>query len=273
MKRRVLSLSLALLALPTVALAQDKAEPDPGYEAPPLPPKPAPRPLEVVVTPSSAETPPASEATQPRVEGPPRYDFIRVNGGFKMGYVGDRAFDAFSSTDVLPQLSLDGTYTLVTIGRLALAAGAGWDVGGSHAKLRGNDAYLTTHRLYVPVEARVHFRSFYLFGKVAPGAAAMAGWIKDASAPSGEVSRTGWAFSTDASAGASFLLGPRSDLDKRGVRIWATPEMGYAFTGGAPMRLDPGRDTEDQLGADQGTRVGSLALSGLFWRASIGFSY
>ena len=272
MKRVVLLMSLPLLLVSSVAFAQEK-EIDPGYDAPALPQKPAPQPTEIVASPPTVNVAPTPDADRPQPEGSPRFDFIRANAGLKLGYIGSRAYDTFAENDVLPQASIDGTYTFLTSGRLALAAGAGWDVGGSHAKLRGNDAYLTAHRLYVPIEARLHFRSWYAFAKASPGAAAMVGWVKEPSAPNGEISRTGWAFATDASLGASFLLGPRTNLDKRAVRFWATPEIGYAFTTAATMRMDPGRDENDQLGTDQHTALRSLALSGLFWRASVGFTF
>ncbi len=280
MKRAFGLLSLPLLLCSSLAFAQEQpSEPqkepakeiDPGYDAP-APPPPSSQPV-LPAAPTVNVEPMAPDADRATPEGPPRFDFIRANAGLKLGYIGNRAYDTFSSDDVLPQASIDGTYTFLTSGRLALAAGAGWDVGASHAKLRGGDAYLTAHRLYVPIEARLHFRSWYAFGKVSPGAAGMVGWVKDASAPSGEISRTGWAFSTDASVGASVLLGPRSNLDKRGVRFWLTPEVGYAYTTAATMRMDPGRDENDQLGVDQHTGLRSLALSGFFWRASVGFTY
>src|SRR5262249_14359661 len=156
---------------------------------------------------------------------------------------------------------------LLTSGKLVLAAGAGWDVGNRSDPMRGFPTSLTTHRLHVPIEARWNFATWiYGFGKVAPGAAAMVAEVKDGT--SGQrLSATGWAFSADASVGASFLLGPTGHHEKRRVRIWATPEVGWAFTTRADLSANPNREGSDILGSDEDTKLRSLALSGFFWRA------
>ncbi|MBX3208006.1 MAG: hypothetical protein KF764_23365 [Labilithrix sp.] len=224
----------------------------------------------IYANPTPAERPPADRAA---IEGPPRHDLIRINMGLRIGYVPSRGFDTFASNDVLPQFSIDGTYPLLSVGKLVLGAGVGWDVGGRSDKVRGFDASLTTHRLYVPIEGRWHWSpGLALFGKVSPGAVAAMATVEDPSAPN-ELSATGWAFSADASVGASILLGPRQHMDKRSVRFWVTPEIGYSVTTNAPLRGNPGRDEKDLLGSDESTNLRSLALSGLFWRASIGTTF
>jgi hypothetical protein len=206
------------------------------------------------------------------VEGAPRYDLVRINAGVRMGYLPNRGFDTFASNDVLPQFSIDGTYPLLTQGKLVLAAGLGWDVGGRTGKVRGFESTLTAHRLYVPLEGRYHFKPWLFgFGKVSPGAAAMIAGVNDAAA--NNVSSTGWAFAADASVGASILMGPRSSYDKRSIRFWVTPEIGYAYTTNAPLRANPGRDEQSMLGSDENTNLRALALSGFFWRASIGTTF
>ena len=77
----------------------------------------------------------------------------------------------------------------------------------------------------------------------------------------------------DASIGGSILLGPRQHPDKRTVRFWLTPEIGYAYTTNAPIRPNPGRAEKDLLGSDENTQLGKLALSGIFWRASVGTTF
>jgi hypothetical protein len=216
---------------------------------------------------------PAVMPDRPAAEGPPRYDLVRVNVGFRVGYVPGRAFDTFASNDVLSQFSIDGTYPLLTRGKLVLGAGLGWDFGGRSDQLRGFTASLATHRLYVPIEGRWHFApGFSAFGKVSPGAVAALTSVEDPSA-SNELSSTGWAFSADASIGASILMGPRKHMDKRAVRFWLTPEIGYAFTTRAPVHQNPGRDEKDLLGSDENTNLRSLALAGFFWRASVGTTF
>mgnify|MGYP001348430387 CR=1 FL=1 len=215
---------------------------------------------------------PARDRAAP--EGPPRYDLVRVNAGVRVGYLPSRGFDAYSPNDVLEQFSIDGTYPLLRRGSLVLGAGLGWDFGASSDRVRGFESSVTAHRLYVPLEARWHPSPWvFAFGKLSPGAAAVIASVKESSSP-GELSGTGWAFSADASVGASILMGPRNKLDKRGVvRFWLTPEVGYAYTTNASLAVNAGRDEKELLGTDEDTRLRSLALSGLFWRASIGATF
>jgi hypothetical protein len=213
------------------------------------------------------------DADRAAPEGAPGYDLVRINLGLRIGYLPSRAFDTFASNDVLPQFSIDGTYPLFTSGRLVLGAGVGWDVGGRSDKVRGFDSSLTAHRLYVPIEGRWYVSpGLAVFGKVSPGAVAALATVHDPSAPK-ELSATGWAFSADASVGASVLMGPRQNMEKRAVRFWVTPEIGYAVTTRAPLRGNPDRDEKDLLGSDESTNLRSLALSGFFWRASVGTTF
>lgn len=218
---------------------------------------------------AEAPAPPEHPATPAR----PRHDLVRVNAGLRIGYVTSRGFDAFASNDVLAQFSIDGTYPLYTRGRVVLGAGLGWDVGGRSDRLRGFDSTLTTHRLYVPVEARYHLLpSLLVFGKLSPGAAVAIATIEDPSSPR-ELSATGWAFSGDASVGASILLGPRAKMERRLARFWLTPEIGWSYTTGAPLHPNPDREAKDVLGSDEDATLRSVALSGFFWRASLGATF
>ncbi len=286
------------------ALAQTEPEAQPAPEAtepaPPLPEEPSssppprrkPRPGATSITPDEAAGEPAPTVIvadpvppvshdRPAPEGPLRHDLVRINAGLRVGYlpVGltgympSRGFDTFASSDVLTQFSIDGTYPLLTSGKLVLATGLGWDVGGRSDKVRGFDSSLTAHRLYVPVEGRYHLaQGLYLFGKVSPGAVAALASVKDPSAPN-DLSVTGWAFSADASIGGSILLGPRKQMDKRSARFWLTPEFGYAYTTNASLRANPNRTEKDLLGSDEDTNLGTVAFSGIFWRASVGMTF
>jgi hypothetical protein len=256
-------LGASLLASP--AMAQDEPQPAPQT---PLPPPPT----VIVANPAPPPMTPDTPAAQ-RPEGAPRYDLIRINAGARIGYIGNSGFDTYSSNDVLPQFSIDGTFPLLTSGKLVLAAGAGWDVGGRSDSIRGLTSSLGVHRFYVPIEGRYHFKPWlYGFGKSAPGAAAMMASVKDPSVPD-TISATGWAFSADASIGASVLMGPRSNMDKRTIRFWLTPEIGYGFTTKASLNMNPNRDQEFALGSDESTTMRALALNGFFWRASVGTTF
>lgn len=215
-----------------------------------------------------APIPSASEAAPPPE---PKLDLIRLNAGFKLGYVTSDGFDTYASNDALPQFSIDAVAPLVTRGRLVLGAGLGYDAGTRSGTLRGLDSSLVTHRITVPLEARYHVvPGVYAFGKVAPGAALMLGSVETGGR---ELSSSGWAFAADASAGASVLLGPRRSLEQRSVRVWLTPEAGYGFTSVAKLDANPSRDASEVLGADEDTRLRSLSLNGFFWRASVSVTF
>lgn len=280
--RRVAVALAALVALkasvaraePAAAAVQD-APPEPPASSPEVPADddvpsaPSHKATLIVASPPRARAEPDRASSEPA----PRYDFIRVNAGVRIGYVPSRGFDAYSSNDVLPQLSIDGTYPVFQRDKLVLALGLGWDIGGSSDKVRGFDASVTAHRFYVPVEGRYHVRPWvYGFAKIAPGAAVMMASVKDGTVPDA-LSATGWALSADASAGASILLGSRSHLGRRALRFWATPEIGYAYTTDAPLEARAGRDEAAVLGSDESTPLRSLALSGLFWRVSLGATF
>ena len=266
MKRALLFSTVTVTAAAYAVPALAEPEPTPTPEAP----------MVVVANPQLPPPAPANEAIPDRPtapEGPPRYDTIHVNLGFRVGYVPSRAFDTFASNDVLAQSSIDGTYPLLTRGKLVLAAGLGWDFGSRSDDLRGMRASLATHRLYVPIEGRYYVSpGLAVFGKIAPGAVVALSSIQDASAPN-ELSGTGWAFSTDVSAGASILMGPRQRIDQRQPRFWITPEIGYALTTRASVRTNPGRNSEELLGSDEDTNLRALSLNGFFWRATVGMTF
>ena len=173
-----------LLALPALARAQ-AAEPADGSSEPPAP---APAPLPYASAPAPAPPPPPAplaESAAPSAESAPHYDYLRFGLGFRIGYIGDSAFDTFADDDVLAQMSLDASYAFYTKGKLAIAAGLGWDMGSRTSGARGLATKLTMHRITVPVEARWYFAPWFdVFAKVAPGAGALHARIEDPSSPS-----------------------------------------------------------------------------------------
>ena len=80
-------------------------------------------------------------------------------------------------------------------------------------------------------------------------------------------------FATDVSAGASFRLVGNSDHARRAPRLWMTHEIGYGFTTEHALSPRPNRDEADVLGADQSTKLGSLAVNGVFWRTGLALSF
>jgi hypothetical protein len=229
----------------------------------------------LLLTPKAAladeiEEAPVAEAPPPAPSAP--MEAFRVSGGVKVGYVSTRGFDTFADSNTLPQFSIDGTYMFWSRGRLGLAAGLGYDVGNRGDSLRGLDTSLTTHKFLVPLEARAFVTPWlWGFGKVAPGAALLVASINDPSSPH-KLAGSGWAFATDLSAGATFVIGPRRE-DKRTPRFLVTPEIGYSLTTAASLGPNPGRDENELLGADANTNVQPVALSGFFWRTTVGVAF
>ena len=253
---------VTVLGAPSIAAAQPAD----------APPEPLPPP-EASATTTPAPAPAAIPEPDRGAARAPRYDFVRINAGLRVGYIPTSGFDAFAPSDVLTQFSVDATYPVLKDGRFVVGVGLGWDVGGRSDRTRGIVSSLTAHRLAVPVEGRWHFAPwFFGFGKISPGAAAMLATLKDPSSPT-TLTTTSWAFAVDATVGASFLLGPRKDLDRRVPHFWVTPELGYSYTTDAPMNLSTGREDKDLLGADENVRLASVALSGFFWRATMGTTF
>jgi hypothetical protein len=277
MKRATFTFPIAILLASTPALAQESPEPLPA--PPSAPAEPATTTTTTTTnTTTTTVAPPAARAETPdayAVDERPREplpDRFRLSAGLRIAYVHTHGFDTFADTNTLPQLSIDGTYAFYNSGRLALAAGLGWDVGGRGSDLRGLDTSLTAHRFLVPLEARVTVLPWlWAFGKVAPGAALVLTDIEDPSAPR-SLGSAGWAFAGDVSAGASFVIGKRAP-GKHRVRVLLTPEIGYSITTAAPVHASPGRNEDELLGSDADTNLRSVALSGLFWRATLGVTF
>ncbi len=255
-------LATVLLAAPLAAHAQDEA---PAAVTP------------AAVTPAPVLTPapPAYEEAAPPLpqQAPPHYDYLRFGLGFRIGYIPDSGFDTFADSDVLAQMSLEGTYAFYTKGKLAIAAGAAWDIGSRSSGARGIDTRLTVNRLTVPVEARWYFTPWLDgFVRVAPGAVGYFAHVQDRSSGV-TLEDAPWAFAADLSAGATLRLAGSSDHSVRRARLWLTGEGGYGLTGSRALRPRPDRDEADVLGSDASTRLGALAVNGGFWRMGLAVSF
>jgi hypothetical protein len=252
-------LTTFVLVLPSLAFAQTERSTEPPTEptaAPPPPPALVP-----------------AEIAAPRADSPTRYETLRFGLGFRIGYIGDPGFDTFADSDTLAQMSLDATYAFYTKDKLAIGAGAAWDVGSRTSGARGLTTKLTVHRLSVPIEARWYFtRWLNVFAKVAPGAGALDARAEDPSAPE-TLEQTPWLFTTDLSAGASFRLVGSNEYGAPHPRLWLTCELGYGFTTSRELRPVPSRNDADVLGTDHPTNLGSLALDGVFWRTGLALSF
>jgi hypothetical protein len=261
-------------ATPAPAAPPSSPAPETGEPLPPAPPPARPghatrRPWPRLLAPRPGPEPSEQPA---RIEGPPRLDYLRLGVGPRFMYVPSAGFDTFAKSDLLTSFAVDATITVLQEGKLTLATGLAWDVGGRSDGLRGVDASLTVHRLTVPIEGRWHYKPWlYSFLKIAPGTAYMRDRIDDKANPT--IHDAAWVFAAEASVGASLLALGHGDLDRRSVRLWVTPEIGYSLATSADLRPDPGRDDKDVLGADASANLGSLGLSGLFWRISAAVTF
>ena len=175
--------------------------------------------------------------------------------------------------DVITSWSMDATYTLFASRPFSVAAGLGWDVGGRSTGGRGLKTSLATHRFEAPIEARYHALPFlYGFARIAPGAAMHLARVEDVSSPAA-LKDTAWAFVAEGSVGVNALIAPYGGWEKNGPRVWVAPEIGYSWTTAAALHLHPDRDAEDAVGTDGATNLGSIALRGIFWRASLAMSF
>lgn len=260
---------MAALAWSAPALAQDEPAnaPQPVEKTDPQP-TPAPTPAFV------AAPAPAAESSEPAPRNY-RHDRFMLNVGLRENYVKSAGFDPYSTNDVLPQFSVGIEAPVLVRGKLALAVGAAYSGGGASSSMRGDSTHLFAHQLSVPIEGRYHFAPWgWAFVRVAPGATGLVQSLTDSSSPN-TLSSTAWAFSTDVSAGASILLGPRApDADgKRIPRFWMIPEVGYGFATRATFKDRPDRDPADALGTDERTAVPSLALNAFFWRLAVATTF
>lgn len=241
--------------------------------APSAAPKPPPAYRYRAPAPLTPDADADADATERRPRGPRRYDFLRVGLGFRIGYIGDPGFDTFADSDTLAQGSLDASYAFLTRGKLAIAGGLAYDLGSRTSGARGLTTKLTVHRITVPIEARYYLAPWVdVFAKVAPGAGAFYARVEDPSSPS-TLEHAPWVFAADVSGGASFRLVGSPDGNPRRARLWITHEIGYGITSEHALRPRPDRNEEDVLGSDQATRLGSLAVNGVFWRTGLAMSF
>lgn len=235
--------------------------PEPVPEAPePLPPTPLPPPpppAVMVPVPPGAEPPPLEERE--------RHEWVHLGLGYRMNFVPDAAYDSFATSNVLSQLSLQGGAAVADLGPASLAIGGAWDFGSRSTFAPPFDARLTIHRLTVPVEGRYHpARWVYVFGRVAPG---VANYQSEITAQASRDTSSEWVFAADASLGGAFLVGPHTRIAL--ARVWIVPEVGYTWSGEAPVIL--GDDPSLLEGAP--ANFGSLSLRGAFWRLQLALTF
>jgi hypothetical protein len=256
-KRASLVLGTIALLSSREALAQDDAPP--------------PSSVTIQVAQPPSDTPPAAPAPAPSNAW--RTDLWKISVGPRFNYVTSAGFDPYATNDVLTRVAVEGQYPVYSRGNLALGVGLGYAGGGRTGKMRGAETGLGVHSFSVPIEGRYHLgRWAYGFLHVAPGATALLSSVQDASAPN-QIESTRWAFTTDLSAGAAILMGPRAPDDKRTVRFWLIPEFGYTLATTASFDARPDRDPKDALGTDERTALRDLNLGSFFWKLSLSTTF
>lgn len=193
--------------------------------------------------------------------------------GPRIAYIPTSGFDLYASSNALAGFSLDAVDGFYAKGGLALGAGIGWDVAGRSSGARGIDTSIVAHRFTVPLEARFALtRFFWIVGRVAPGAAYARAKVKEGSAPA-DLTDDNWGFALDASVGPALVVGGSRSGAKRSPRFIVMPEFGFQYTSPMALNPSPSRDAEDVIGTDARTRLGDVALTGVFWRLTAGMVF
>ncbi len=241
-------LALATFALSTALTASAEAQP----------------------APTSWPTPESSESPRPvgRREGN-----WRIEVGYRGSFIPSSGYQVFSDNGYFPEFSLSASRTLFARGRLSVAAGLAWDVGGSGAQLRQVDqASLTMQRVTATLEGRLHFgRWGYAYLRAAPGAAMERAEVDDA-ASTAPLEKSTWLFATDVSAGYAWLVWPRDAAGTVQPRFWLQGEGGYGWVVGQELTLDPGLPPGSPV-PTAGVDLGTLAMQGGFFRLAAAVSF
>ncbi len=200
-----------------------------------------------------------------------RVEMWRLEMGYRGSFIPGTGFDPFSTNDSLPQFSVAGSRTLVARGPVSFAAGLAWDYGASSATARGDATSLTSQRLTVPLEGRVHLVPWgYAFLRAAPGVVAQHVGVDDSSSPA-SLTKNRWLFATDVSAGYAWLVWPQ-----RGAahvpRLWLQADAGYGWVATERLDLSPALASGDSR-AVSGVDLGDLKMSGAFFRAAAAVSF
>lgn len=246
--------ALALTAIPRFALAEE--------------PSPTEAPTETAA--GSVVATPAPE-TDARATQDPNHDnkMWAITTGFRVAHIPSAGFDPFAKNDVLTSFDLEATRTLYVRDRWSFAVGFGGSMGGRQENARGDRASLTAGRLAVPLCGRYHVgRAFYVGARLAPSVT-IAHAALDRGASSVSPSDTFALIGADASLGARFgiPLGPSTSKP----RLWIGTDLGYSVTTSHTLSL---AQSEEVPGTTKGNvSLGSLSLSGAFFRGNVGVSF
>jgi hypothetical protein len=177
---------------------------------------------------------PAMDRIERAAPGDPRSARFGVDLGARAVFIDNAGFGPYSTSDLLPGLSVAASWVPGRIGAVSFAVVGEYDLGYQSATARGDATTLFVHRAAVGLEPRFRVGSrLDLFAKLAPGVLYLNGQITDAD-PSNPLSSSQWTWSLDTSGGAAFLL-LRSSGSRHVTSLWLVGEIGYAFAGSADM--------------------------------------
>lgn len=220
--------------------------------------------------------PPSSE---PLVEPPPNYNEVpfthhqlrwEFQAGLRTSWIGTSAFDPFAENDGLLQLSLSFGRGVFRSGPWSVAVLGVWEIGGTSARVRSEEAHYSLQRLALAVEGRYQvWHWLYGYGRVAPGTLHNTARL-EASSQSFAYESSAWLVNADAALGAAARLAGNPDGREQGARLWAFLEGGYGWSSAHDLSLSPTSGAPER---SQPRDLGELTLAGPYGRAGLILSF
>jgi hypothetical protein len=196
---------------------------------------------------------------------------FRFDIGARTQFVGSDGLDPFSENDVLPQLTLAGSWAPWAREALSLAAVVGFDYGSTSSQARSSQTSLDVRRFVLGPEARYHvLRLLVVAARVAPTLTRLDAEISTGLDP--VLRRVAWKAGVDATLGAAVeVFGYRSGASRK-PRLWLTGEGGYGWSAPASMRFSPA-ESDDAPQRLTPLELEDLSLSGPLFRVTAALSF
>jgi hypothetical protein len=216
-----------------------------------------------------APAPAAAQVIEQESAGP-KLDVVQGTLGVRTTLIRSSAFDPFSGTDALPQISLSIAHPLLRSGSFVVAAGFGTDYGVSSSEARGVASSLSLWRLAAFAEGRTYVRSYaYGFARLAPGLLRGDAALVDPSSPNAKKLEDHFdVLSIDPSVGAAVRVSGESSP----VGAWVSAEGGYGWAQGHHLLLAPPASPRDQSKIVP-VDLGTIEPRGAFFRVAFAITY
>jgi hypothetical protein len=223
-----------------------------------------------VVAAAAAPRPAAAQGFLEQEAANQKAETVQGTIGVRGMLIRSDGYDPFSTTDMLPQVSLSLEHPFARQGAFGFAAGVGMDYGESGSTARGTPSSFKAWRLSAVVEGRYYARSYvYGFARFAPGVLRSAAVLTDDSSPNGnQLSDHFDLLSADSSLGAAFRVsGPANP-----VAAWLCVETGYSWAQSHHMLLTPAAPERDQAKLAP-VDLGTIQPRGGFMRFALAITY